>query len=285
MSFLDTKHKKKSFTLSSFLLAVIIFLMFYLGLNYTDTPIERGISINFGNTDFGSGNKPTLEKPKTSIQPQEIDVVEEEKILPRENSSLTQEKTEEVITQKTEEVPVIKPEKSIPKENINVVEEPKKVEKPVEEPQKPSKSTTDALSSIINSTKAQDGSTSSNEGNNNKPGNKGNPEGDPYATSYYGAPGSGAGNDAGYGLKGRKLLSRGKVQQECNESGTVVVKIEVDRNGNVIAATPGVKGTSNNDPCLLEPAKKTAFMHRWNVDSNAPDRQIGFVVVNFRLGE
>jgi len=64
-----------------------------------------------------------------------------------------------------------------------------------------------------------------------------------------------------------------------------VVKIVVDRNGKVISATPGVKGTTNNNPCLLDPAKKTAFMHKWNLDSNAPSQQVGFVVVNFKLGE
>ena len=75
------------------------------------------------------------------------------------------------------------------------------------------------------------------------------------------------------------------MQQECNQAGRVVVRIEVDRNGKVISATPGVQGTTNNDPCLLEPARKTAFMHRWNLDSKAPDRQVGFVVVNFKLGQ
>ena len=118
-------------------------------------------------------------------------------------------------------------------------------------------------------------------GRNNK---QGQLNGDPYATSYYGSPGSGSAT-GGYGLNGRSLVSKGKVQQECNEEGRVVVKIIVDRNGSVISATPGVKGTTNNAACLLEPAKKTAFMHKWNLDAKAPDQQVGFVVVNFKLGE
>jgi hypothetical protein len=81
------------------------------------------------------------------------------------------------------------------------------------------------------------------------------------------------------------LVNQGKVQQECNEEGRVVVRIVVDRNGKVVNATPGVKGTTNNHPCLLEPARKTAFLHSWNLDSKAPNQQIGFVVVNFKLGE
>ena len=53
--------------------------------------------------------------------------------------------------------------------------------------------------------------------------------------------------------------------------------------GNVINAEPGVKGSTNVHPCLLEPAKRTAFLHKWFSDENAPDSQTGFVVVNFKL--
>jgi len=129
-----------------------------------------------------------------------------------------------------------------------------------------------------------DGTDSGSEGDDNRAGDKGQPGGDPYATSYYGSPGSGNGT-GGYGLKGRTLVNKGQEKQNCNEAGRVVVKIVVDRNGKVISATPGVKGTTNNSPCLLEPARKTAFLHKWNLDSGAPNQQVGFVVVNFKLGE
>ena len=75
------------------------------------------------------------------------------------------------------------------------------------------------------------------------------------------------------------------MKQECNEEGRVVVRIVVDRNGKVVEATPGVQGTTNTSPCLMEPARKTALMHSWNPDSKAPSQQVGFVVVNFKLGE
>ena len=114
-------------------------------------------------------------------------------------------------------------------------------------------------------------------GLNNK---QGKPNRVPYATSYYGSPGPGSGT-GGYGLNVRSLVNKGKVQLECNEEGRVVVKIVVDRNGKVVSATPGVRGTTNTHPCLMELAKKTAFLHQWNLDSNAPSQQIGFVVVNY----
>ncbi|MDM9632127.1 energy transducer TonB [Robiginitalea aurantiaca] len=103
---------------------------------------------------------------------------------------------------------------------------------------------------------------------------------DPYVSTYYGSPGSGSGSGS-YGLSGRSLASKEAVRQECNEEGRVVVQIEVDRSGKVIKVTPGVRGTTNNSSCLLESARKTALGYSWNSDDNAPDRQIGFVVVNF----
>ena len=67
----------------------------------------------------------------------------------------------------------------------------------------------------------------------------------------------------GFGLNGRRLESRGKVTQQCNQEGIVVVRITVDRQGDVVQAEPGVKGTTNTHPCLLQPAKETALLHKW----------------------
>ncbi|MEE3225787.1 MAG: energy transducer TonB, partial [Bacteroidota bacterium] len=73
--------------------------------------------------------------------------------------------------------------------------------------------------------------------------------------------------------------------QDCNEAGIVVVSIEVDRNGNVIKATPGVRGTTNNSRCLLDPAKAAALATKFNPDTDAPSRQIGKIVYKFSLSE
>ncbi len=279
MSFLDTQHKKKSFTLTTLLLSALLLLLFYIGLSYLDPPIENGISVNFGAMDFGSGNVQPKEliktAPKEEVQPPQK-VEETVKEIPKQ-------KVEQVLTSDDVDAPVIPPKKKEVKETPKIEPKPKEeVKKPVETP-KPSQSTADALSSIINGPK-NDGTATGGEGDDKRAGDKGQPDGDPYATSYYGSPGSGSGT-GGFGLNGRSLVNKGKVQQDCNEEGTVVVRIVVDRNGSVVSAEPGVRGTTNNHPCLLEPARKTAFMHKWNLDSKAPNQQVGFVVVNFKLGE
>lgn len=315
MSFLDTRHKKKSFTLTTLLLSVLLLVLFYIGLTYMDPPIENGISVNFGTTDFGSGRVQPKEKIQSEpldtppVEPTKQEEVEEEIVEEEVVEEVPEEVTakeapaEKVLTQENEEAIKIKKaieekkrvedaakaeqkrkEDAVKREKAKaakIAQQKRDAEEKARQEQEAKKKKLDELMGGLNKS---DGTASGSEGDDNKAGDKGQPDGDPYATSYYGSPGSGSGT-GGYGLNGRSLVSKGKVPQECNESGRVVVKIIVDKNGNVVSATPGVKGTTNNNPCLLEPAKKTAFMHKWNLDSNAPSQQVGFVVVNFKLGE
>ncbi|RZS92020.1 energy transducer TonB [Aquimarina brevivitae] len=281
--------------LTTIIHAVIVLLLLYLGVTYLDPPPERGIAVNFGNSITGSG----------TIQPNELVKTTPKQTTPEETPSEPQESSEvaeleeELVTQDNEEAPVI--DKKPNKEPVEKTEKPEKqkeatetkkevtpTDKKVEEKKpdpKPDKSTLDILDSFANGPETDGNAKKGGEGNDTSSGDKGNPDGDPYATSYYGQPGPGGSGGVGYGLNGRGRPTNSKVVQECNESGRVVVKIVVDRSGKVIQATPGVKGTTNNASCLLDPAKRTALTFRWKPDPNAPERQIGFVEVTFGLGE
>ena len=46
LAYLDTIHKRKSFTISTIIMAIILFLMFMVGMNYMDPPEEGGIAVN-----------------------------------------------------------------------------------------------------------------------------------------------------------------------------------------------------------------------------------------------
>lgn len=299
MSLLNTKHEKKSFTLTTLLLSALLLLLFYIGLTYMDPPIENGISVNFGTTDFGSGRVQPKEQIKSEpvnkpikepqVQEQQVEEVVEQ--VPEEEVA-KEKPAEKVLTQDNEESIKIKQQqeakrkaeeaaKKAKAEAERIAREKREAEEKKRKEQEAKKNKLDQLIGGINKS---EGVTSGGEGDDKRAGDKGKPQGDPYATSYYGSPGSGSGT-GGYGLNGRSLVNKGKVPQECNEEGRVVVKIVVDRNGRVVSATPGVKGSTNTHPCLMEPAKKTAFLHQWNLDSNAPSQQVGFVVVNFKLGE
>ncbi len=304
MSFLDTRHKKKSFTLTTLLLSALLLLLFYVGLTYMDPPEEKGIAINFGQMDFGTGKVQPKEKIKSQPAKTSPEKVEEkfEEEKPVNEPELTKEETvpekasEKLLTQESEESILMK-QKQEAKRKADIAATKARAEAERKKQQRIAAEKAEAerirkekegkrnkVDNLFGGLSESDGKVEGGEGDDNKAGDKGNPAGNPYATSYYGAPGSGNGT-GGYGLSGRSLVNKGKVEQDCNEEGRVVVKIVVDKSGKVISATPGVKGTTNSHPCLLEPAKKTAFMHKWNLDSKAPKQQIGFVVVNFKLGE
>lgn len=296
---LDTKHKKRSFILTTILHVLIILLLFYLGFSAIPEEPQGGIAVNFGTTLTGSGaiqpETPVKSSPKVTT-PETTPVVPE----PQPEDP---EINDKVVTQDNKEAPVIeekpkkKPQKKIEKKKEiakdppidqkpveeKPKEEPKKVEPKKPDP-KPDKSTLDILDSFSNGP-VSDGKSKGGEGNDSSPGDKGNPDGDPYANSYYGQPGPGGKGGVGYGLNGRGRPTNSKVKHTCNESGIVVVKIVVDRSGKVIQATPGVKGTTNSASCLTEPAKKTAMTFKWKPDPNAPAKQIGFVKVSFGQGE
>ncbi|MDG1572002.1 energy transducer TonB [Robiginitalea sp. M366] len=298
MALLDTRHKKKSFTLTTILLSVLLLLLFYIGLTYMEPPEENGITVNLGTMEFGMGDQQPLEpvrRQQPVPEPVEEAVSEPEpQTEPEvpEEAAATDAPTEKVLTQDQEESVKINPEEEARKKAEEAArkarEEAARLERErqaeAERIRKEEEAKKRQLDAMMGGLNTSDGTAEGSEGNDNRAGDKGQPGGDPYAATYYGAPGSGSGT-GGYGLGGRTLASSGKVAQDCNEAGRVVVRIVVDRNGRVIDATPGVRGTTNNAQCLLEPARKTAFMHRWNPDSKAPSQQIGFVVVNFKLGQ
>lgn len=283
MKILETPHKKKSAILTAICAAIILLLFFVLGLTYYDPPISYGMEVNFGTLAQGS----VAVQPERAVvsQPevvQEKQVQEKQQVTPPPVS--TPKNTADVLTEKESTIAV--PKK---KQKVEQIQPEKKTsEKPAESPPekvipKVSEATRSVVSNLLKN-KKQEGKQAAGEGDDFVQGDKGKIEGNPYASSYYNTAGLG-GRGKGYGLNGRNLQSNGKVVQECNQEGTVVVRISVNNQGNVITAEPGVKGSTNTHPCLLEPARRTALLHKWYPDSNAPTEQVGFVVIQFKLGE
>ncbi len=258
---------------------------------------ESGIAVNFGTTATGSGkiqpNEPIKSSPKqttpetTSSTPelQEESPQIKDKVVTQEleDAPVIEKKPKKKPKKKTEK-PKEKPKPSDQKPSKNTTKEKpvKKVEEKKPDP-KPDKSTLDILNSFSNGPK-NDGKAKGGEGDDRSPGDKGSPDGDPNAKSYYGT-GKGLDGDGNYRLGGRKALNKEKFVQDCNESGIVVVKIEVNQSGKVIRATPGIKGTTNSASCLMGPAKRAALATRFNSDSKAPAKQVGTIIYQFKLSE
>ncbi len=246
-----------------------------------------GIEMNFGDSDFGMG-----ENYKSEV----LNVKDQAKVTP----TVTSPDDDVISDDNSDDNNAVIPKKDIKKTPTPVV--PKDV-KPVPEKPKVSKNANDALASILGN--------KGGDGNDNRSGNKGSANGNLNSSGYYGngsgngtgggngtgngtgngsgngpgsGSGSGGGNGAGYSLGNRKNLNKPAPNNPCgNESGRVAVQIVVDRNGNVVSATPGAQGTTNSDGCLAAQAKKAAMETKWSPDSNAPEKQVGKIIYVFTL--
>jgi len=278
MSFLDTTYKRKSAVITLIILLLLLFGVFNIGMKYLDPPVEYGVAINFGNSDVGSG-EPVENVQKESAE-EKIEEEIEEILEEQTQEEVVEEVQEEVVTDDTSEEIAVVENKEEKKEEVKPVEPKKEEPKPAPKP-KPSKAATDALNSLLNGT--SENGTNKGEGDDSEKGQKGKEDGDPDSNKYYGNTGRGSGGN--YNLAGRKALTKPIKQPDCQEEGTVVVSIEVNQNGKVIKAIPGVKGTTNTAPCLLGPAKAAALSTTWNPDGDAPSKQKGTIIYKFSLSK
>jgi TonB family protein len=67
------------------------------------------------------------------------------------------------------------------------------------------------------------------------------------------------------------------------KAGRVVVRIMVDRDGNVTDAIPGIEGTTVQDRLLWSAAKKAALQAHFSANSKAPLSQEGTITYIFKL--
>jgi membrane protein involved in colicin uptake len=296
MKVLETDQEKQSalYTAISFIVLFLLFFLLKISNETSLLELEGGggggeIAVNFGDSDTGMGDDFTsMETVRSAPKQTQPEVASKE----------------EIITSENDDAPVIAEIKKIAEKPKKTDEVVKPVVKPAVKPQ-PSKSTNAALDALMN------GTDKSGDGTDKVGGNKGKSYGDPNATGYNGGGGSGTGSGGGNGsgqgpgsgsgsgggsgsgtgtgvgnwkLDGRKLSKRDKVQQKCNESGTVVVQVKVNRNGDVVA-TQYTKGTTNTDACLLQPAYETARTYKWLPNPDAPEVQVGTITINFSLGQ
>jgi len=292
MVFTEIENKKKSLVLTTALFVLLFLLFFFLKFsNQIELPLLEGgggggaVAVNFGDSEVGSGDN--------------FQSVEKVLSAPKQTQP-TPSTEKEIIVSENDDAPAIAEVKK-PSEKPKKVEIEKAVVKVVP---KPSKSTSDALSNLLN------GSSSSGDGDDKAAGNKGKNNGDKNASGYIGGGGSGTGSGGGngsgqgigtgsgygsgsgsgvgngngnYQLGNRKALSKPQPNYVCDEQGIVVVQISVDQSGKVISANPGIRGTTNAAKCLLDQAKIAALNTKWQADNSAPEKQVGKIIYNFKL--
>ena len=281
MRYFETKPQKYSARLTTVIMLLLLLLMFVVGPGYMDPPLEYGVAVNFGTTDTGSGvvqpKKPIAAANTAVSEPVEEPVKAESPALSSEPAAseevLTAEDLETIAIKKAEAETAKRQAEADAKEKAEQERLKKEAELKAKKKQE--------LDALMGGIGTNDGTDTGSEGDDDTAGDKGQLNGNPYAPSYFGSPGSGNGG-VGYGLNGRGRPSKSKVIPDCDEEGKVVVEIHVNQNGNVVKAIPGKRGTTG-DICLYNAAKKTALTHKWPADSNAPAKQIGFMIVDFSV--
>ncbi len=293
------EDKRKSFLIATLIYALLLVILFFIRFwPPSDAELAAlvggggggGVTVNFGDSDFGSGDN------------YKSDVLDIKDVNKQTSSSSTPDEdiiSEDTDADKTDAVILKNDQPKTPKPII------KKEIKPVVEKPKVNSSANSALSNILKGNKGGDGN---NGGKGNQGSANGNINSNGYGTGGSGGGtgggngngngsgtgegsgsgsggGSGSGNGkgvgSGYSLAGRKALSIPKPSYDCNEEGSVVVQITVDKNGKTIDAKPGYRGTTNTASCLASQAKIAAMNAKWDPSPTGAEKQVGTITYNF----
>jgi len=84
-----------------------------------------------------------------------------------------------------------------------------------------------------------------------------------------------------YQIKDRKMTTIPPVSNATEKQGRVVVKIEVDRYGNVMKAEPGYIGSTTTDKYLLTKAMTVAKAAHFNTVMTDPLIVEGVIIINY----
>jgi TonB family protein len=237
-------------------------------------PAEQGILINFGDALTGSGmEEPTSAEPATPRPlPQQVIEQEEEGTLTQDYEEAPSIPPKKKREKRRRERPLRSHETPNPQQDFEQADEVP--QKPVEKPREVNRNALFPGQSAASSQGQSSGATS---------GNQGAPDGSPRSPNY---TGSGLGDISGASLTGRSLS--GKLPEpdyRIQQAGRVVVRIKVDRDGNVVEAEARQEGSTLMDATLYEAAERAARRAKFSSSSNGPLFQNGTITYVFKLGQ
>ncbi|MBO4370346.1 MAG: energy transducer TonB [Paludibacteraceae bacterium] len=284
-------------------LVLLLLLLFAITITLDPPEEEQGLTVNYGTSDLGSGLYEPA--PQSAIEDQLVD--EPAEAVPTASSApTTPSAPDDLIAQETEESLAIKraeekkkkeeaeqrriEQERIAAEKAKKAEEERIAREKAEAEAKKKAAEEAKKKQIASSTKNAFSGTggvgtsnnSTGQGTGASSGNQGNPLGS-AANGGLNGSGQGTGNGAGYSLAGRSIS--GKLPQPSynkNESGTIVVAIEVDANGNVISAKAGAQGTTIGDASMRKEAENAAMKAKFNgISGNTV--QSGTITYHYKL--
>jgi TonB family protein len=231
-------------------------------------PQEDGMLISFGDSETGFGNQPSMQK-ETPAMP----------ASPTENENNNEQK-ESILTQDYEDAPTVPKRERRRKQNKERRNEaPANTSVHKENTQEPQR--------VVNRDALFSGKIAGVDARNAGSGSNGSPaqsqgttDGNPNAA---GTSGNSGGNSVN--LSGRSLVGALSVPKyDVQEAGRVVVKIRVDRSGNVVEAKAQQIGSTLMNAALYAAAEQAASKTKFNPSKDdAPLYQNGTIVYVFKM--
>jgi len=270
MEYREQNNYPKAFLATGIILAVIIALSYFIVFNNPPKTEDGtgGILVNYGTTDEGMGSdymsteEPSVAEKANNTKPNKVTPAP-----PTEQKTETDNSDKKVVTQNTEDAAEVTANTKKPSTTV-ATQATKTVTKPT------------VNQNALYKGKTNNG-TGEGDGTGTKPGNQGKPTGTTLTNNYNGT-GSGNGGNLS-GMAQRNFINKPSVNDNGRHTGKIVVDIRVDKNGNVVYAVAGARGTTISDAGLLQKCEEAVRNSKLNPLETAPDTQIGTVVFIFKV--
>jgi hypothetical protein len=264
----EENNYPKALIIATAIMGFLIALSYFIVIG-SFKPVEAGMGgmvVNYGTSVTGMGTDYTsIEEPSADPNANQN---APDKVVPEQptiQESTPQASDKEIVTQNTEEAVSVSTKKA-----SSTAAPSAAVEK------KPAAPTVNQ--NALYKGKANKG-TGQGDGTGTTPGNQGSVNGDPLANNY-GEGGSGFGETP---IALRRFTNLVTPSDDGQKTGKIAVRISINKEGLVVNAVPGVKGTTLNDRVLWQKCKDAVMGARLNQSANAPDLQVGVVVFNFKV--
>ncbi len=271
------EHKENSqrvkAIISTSLLHIVLFALCYFFYIKVQIPIEEietgGVVINYGTSETGMGNDYTsMDEPAIGENISSEPITDPNR--PNSPAESNSSADKDVLTQNNEEAPTVV-DKNPNTSNITNTS--------TTIPTEPAKPSVDQRALFKGK---KNNGTGGGDGTGTTPGNQGATNGDPNSKSYEGSGGTG-GNGVSLNLSGRKFISSPRIQDDGQTAGKVSVEITVDKNGTIVTAKAGARGTTISNASLWNKCEKAVLGAKLNAITSGPEIQAGSVIFTFIL--
>lgn len=265
----EENNYPKALAISTGIMALFLALSYFIAIGTFEPPVEAGmggIVVNYGTsvegmgTDYTSLEEPSADPNANNEMPDKVVPVPQEP-----TKSAVESSAKEIQTQNSEEAVSVNTRKSTSTAAPTAAAEPKPATPTINQ-------------NALYKGKANKG-TGKGDGTGTTPGNQGSVNGDPLSNNY-GEGGSGFGDTP---IALRRFTNLVTPQDDGQKTGKIAVRLSINKDGIVINAVPGVKGTTLNDRELWQKCKEAVMGARLNQSENAPDVQVGVVIFNFKV--